>query len=105
MSTAGWIFLVGMRVFDLGGLIVWLVWFFRQREDDDWQGWDDPGDDPPPDQPPSPDPGGSGLRLPLPDADPWPSRVRDHTAARPRRAERRRDPVAVPHEQPVRERL
>jgi hypothetical protein len=99
VSTAGWIFLVGMRVFDLGGMIVWLVWFYRQREDDDWEGWDDPGDDPPPpDKPSPPDPGGSGLRLPLPDAGPWPGRLRDHTATRPQRIERRREPVAVPPE-------
>ena len=26
--------MVGLRVFDVGALIVWLVWFFRLREDD-----------------------------------------------------------------------
>ncbi|MDO8209146.1 hypothetical protein [Conexibacter sp. CPCC 206217] len=102
MTTAGWIFLVGMRVFDVGGLIVWLVWFFRREDEpDDWSGWDDPGDGPPPDRPDSPDPGGSGLRLPLPDAAPWPTRLRDHAAAGPQRAiERRKAPV----ERPQRER-
>lgn len=89
MSTAGWIFLVGMRVIDLGGMIVWLVWFYRRREDEDDWGWDDPGDDPSPDRPAPPDPGGSGLRVPLPDAGPWPSRVRDHTAVRPPRTRER----------------
>lgn len=100
MSTAGWIFLVGMRVFDLGGLIVWLVWFFRQDDSrDDWPEWRDWDGDPPPDRPSQPDPGGSGLRLPLPDADPWPARIRDHTAPRPARTERR-----APAELPARER-
>ena len=27
--------MIGLRVFDVGALIVWLVWFFRLREDDD----------------------------------------------------------------------
>ena len=27
--------MVGFRVFDVGLLIVWLVWFFRLRDDDD----------------------------------------------------------------------
>jgi hypothetical protein len=103
VSTAGWIFLVGMRVFDLGGLIVWLVWFFRQNDEpDDWRGWDDPGNDPPPDKPTPPDPGGSGLRLPLPDAGPWPARLRDHSGPRPQRTQRRPMPVGVPHERPQR---
>ncbi|ADB50320.1 hypothetical protein [Conexibacter woesei] len=91
MSTAGWIFLVGMRVIDLGGMIVWLVWFFRhQDEPDEWGDWDDPGRDPPPDRPSPPDPGDRGDCLPLPDAAPWPVRLRDHTTARPRGTERER---------------
>ena len=35
MTLEGWIFMIGLRVFDVGALIVWLVWFFRLREDDD----------------------------------------------------------------------
>ena len=27
--------MVGLRVFDVGLLLVWLVWFFRLRDDDD----------------------------------------------------------------------
>ncbi len=27
--------MVGLRVFDIGALIVWLIWFFRLRDDDD----------------------------------------------------------------------
>ena len=35
MTLEGWIFMVGLRVFDIGALIVWLIWFFRLRDDDD----------------------------------------------------------------------
>jgi len=62
--------MVGFRVFDVGLLIAWMVWFFRLRDD---------GDDLPPededgggggggqDRPRGPrDGGGGGLRLPLP---------------------------------------
>ena len=38
MSTQGWIFMVGLRVFDLGALVAWLVWFYRLRDDDDGRG-------------------------------------------------------------------
>src|SRR4029079_2248263 len=38
MSTEGWIFMVGFRVLDVGLLVVWLVWFFRLRDDDDSDG-------------------------------------------------------------------
>jgi hypothetical protein len=40
MSTEGWIFMVGFRVFDVGLLVAWLIWFFRLRDD---------GGEPPPD--------------------------------------------------------
>ena len=81
MSTEAWIFMVGLRVFDVGALIVWLVWFFRLRdEDDDEDGGDGPGNDRIPPQEPS-GPGGDGI--PLPDADPWPHRRRDHEGDRP----------------------
>jgi hypothetical protein len=100
VSTAGWIFLVGMRVFDLGGMIVWLVWFSRQRDEpedwEDWRDWDDPVDEP---DPPSPPKGGSGLPLPLPESDPWRGRIRDHTMPKPVRVERRGVPVR--REQPA----
>jgi hypothetical protein len=33
MSTEGWIFMVGFRVFDVGLLVAWLIWFFRLRDD------------------------------------------------------------------------
>ncbi len=93
--------MVGLRVFDVGALIVWLVWFFKLRDDDD----DDPsdgddfrdGDDrepPPPSGPPD-------LELPKPDAGPWPSRRRDHQGdRRPASAPARRP--AVPRRVPAR---
>ncbi|HEX8103799.1 MAG TPA: hypothetical protein VF533_14380, partial [Solirubrobacteraceae bacterium] len=65
MTLQGWIFMVGLRVFDVGGLIIWLVWFFKLRDEDD----DDPGDDfrrdddREPGDPPSPA-GPPGLELP-----------------------------------------
>ena len=87
MTLEGWIFMVGLRVFDVGALIVWMVWFFRLKNDDEddssdgddfrRQGADEPVDPPPSAGPPDP------LELPRPDADPWPSRRRDHGGDRP----------------------
>ena len=106
VTLEGWIFMVGLRVFDVGALIVWLVWFFRLREDDDdgddFRRWD--GDEPDPD----PAPGGpGGLQLPLPDAQPWPTRRRDHTGdAAPKPAHPRRGvPEPVPARAPVKRRV
>ena len=80
--------MVGFRVFDVGLLLLWLVWFFRLRDDD--AGSSDEGDDDdgggPPVHPPGPS-GGGGLGLVLP--------------GRPAR----RSPAARPHasgEAPVR---
>ncbi len=77
VSLEGWIFMVGLRVFDIGALIVWLVWFFKLRDDDSDDGDDfrRGGDAPETPTPPTP---GPGLDLPLPDAKPWPTRRRDH---------------------------
>jgi hypothetical protein len=77
MKLQGWVFLIGLRVFDVGALIVWLVWFFKLRDDDDDEsGGDDfRGDGDPPDPEPS---GPGGFSLPLPNADPWPARRRGH---------------------------
>ena len=86
MSTEGWIFMVGFRVFDVGLLIVWLVWFFRLRDDDDSS--EDEG------------PGGGGLRLPLGPARQGARRIRDH--ARPGRVLRRRGAEPVPRTVPAR---
>ena len=37
--------MVGFRIFDVGLLVVWLVWFFRLRDDDDSADDDGPGTD------------------------------------------------------------
>jgi hypothetical protein len=101
VTLEGWIFMVGLRVFDVGALIVWLVWFFRLRDDDD--DGDDfrhgDGDGPEPEPEPT---GPGGLRLPLPDAEPWPTRRRDHTDDAPRPGVVRRGaPEPTPARAPV----
>jgi hypothetical protein len=66
VTTEGWIFMVGFRVFDVGLLIVWLIWFFRLRDDDDdSQGEDGGGGEGPDPRPGKDGPGGDGIRLPL----------------------------------------
>ena len=58
--------MVGFRVFDVGLLIVWLIWFFRLRDDDDDSHGDDGGGGEGPEPRPGKDgPGGDGIRLPL----------------------------------------
>jgi hypothetical protein len=69
VTTEGWIFMVGFRVFDVGLLIVWLIWFFRLRDDDDDSKGDDGGGGEGPDPRPGKD--GPGARQgPRPDARP-----------------------------------
>jgi hypothetical protein len=97
----GWIFMVGLRVFDIGALIVWLVWFFRLREDgddgDDFRGGSD-GDAPEPEGPRGP----GGLQLPLPDSAPWHARRRDHAGdLKPAAPSRRRAPEPAPARAPM----
>lgn len=98
MSTEGWIFMVGFRVFDVGLLIAWLVWFFRLRDD----GYDPPeeggggggGDSAGPR--PRKGPGGGGLRLP---SGRWPAggwRRRDGHRGPPSRSPRPGRPVPRP---------
>jgi hypothetical protein len=103
MTTQGWIFMVGLRVFDLGALVVWLVWFYRLRDDGDDSGDDKGGGSGPPE--PQPEPGGpiGGLELPKPDAAPWPHRRRDHTGdLTPEPAPARRSPRPEPQRVPTR---
>ena len=58
--------MVGFRVFDVGLLIVWLIWFFRLRDDDDDSRGDDGGGGEGPGPRPGRDgPGGGGIKLPL----------------------------------------
>ena len=58
--------MVGFRVFDVGLLVVWLIWFFRLRDDGDDPPGEDGGGGEGPDPGPGRDgPGGDGIRLPL----------------------------------------
>jgi hypothetical protein len=93
VSTQAWIFLVGLRALDLGALLAWLVWFFRLREEPD-DGDDGGGGGGGPELGPSLPSGGPRDGVPLPDAAPWPVRLRDH-------ASRRRPRTPRPHRHPV----
>jgi hypothetical protein len=100
MTLQGWIFMVGLRVFDVGALVVWLVWFFRLRDDDDD---DEPGDDfrgGGENSPPPTGPGGDGI--PLPDAAPWPRRRRDHAGDRSPATAPARRTLPRPEREPAR---
>ena len=102
MTTEGWIFMVGFRVFDVGLLIVWLIWFFRLRDDeDDSRGDDGGGGGGPPEPRPGGDgPKGGGIRLPT---GRWGAgeRVRDHRPRHPRVRPRGPEPP-VPRPLPAR---
>ncbi len=75
--------MVGLRVFDLGALVVWLVWFYRQKDqDEDGRGEDWRREDDATPEEPKPPTGTGGLELPRPDAVPAPKRRRDHTGDR-----------------------
>jgi hypothetical protein len=74
--------MVGFRVFDVGLLIVWLVWFFRLRDDDDRP--DDDG------------PGGGGLGKPLGKLRQGGWRNRDHRVPQPRLRPRGAEPLVRP---------
>jgi hypothetical protein len=82
--------MVGFRVFDVGLLLVWIIWFVRLRDDD--------GDPPEeggggggetPDPKPKRGPGGGGLLLPL---GRWAAGDRSQLGRRPQRPDRRRGP-------------
>ena len=93
--------MVGFRIFDVGLLVLWLVWFFRMRDDDAGSG-DDGSDDEgggPPVHPPEPS-GGGGLGLLIPGSLRADRRVRDH--ARPARPARRRGGEPLRRPQPAR---
>ncbi len=85
--------MVGFRVFDVGLLIVWLIWFFRLRDDQDdasEEGGGDGGGGSPKPNGPRVGPGPGGLRLPL---GRWPNRSRLRDGHRPARTPLRRRPV------------
>ena len=98
VSTESWIFMVGFRVFDVGLLVVWLIWFFHLR--------DDGGDEPPDEgggggggsrgpERPAGGPGGGGMPLLRPGRVPVGARARDgHRVWRG--AERRPAPARGP---------
>jgi hypothetical protein len=105
MSTEGWIFMVGFRVFDVGLLIAWLIWFFRLREDgpdipDDGEGGGGGGDAPRPR--PRKGPGGGGLRLPT---GRWPAGWRRRDGHKPRRTRHERPGRPLPQPLPARVRF
>ena len=93
--------MVGFRVFDVGLLLLWLVWFFRLRDDD--AGPNDEGDDDngggPPVHPPGPS-GGGGLGLVLPGTLRASRRLRDHNRHQKPRPRRGGQPLRRP--QPAR---
>jgi hypothetical protein len=99
VTTEGWIFMVGFRIFDVGLLIVWLVWFFRLRDDDEGSDDDGPGGG---GHGPAPGkgPGGGGLGKPIGRLSQGGWRSRDH---RPRQhAPRVRGPRPLPAGSPSR---
>jgi len=87
--------MVGFRVFDVGLLIVWLVWFFRLRDDgsdppdDEGGGWDGGSE-----TDPRPAPGGGGTGLPTGRVGPGRRRVREGYRTPPTRLPRRGVPPA-----------
>ncbi len=99
VTTEGWIFMVGFRIFDVGLLIVWLVWFFRLRDDDDSTDDDGPGGG---GHGPEPGrgPGGGGLGRPLGRLQQGGWRNRGHGG--PRRTGRSRGPERSPVPSPSR---
>ena len=102
MTTEGWIFMVGFRVFDVGLLIVWLIWFFRLRDDGDEPPGDDGGGggEGPGRGPRRDGPGGGGLMVPLGRFSPG-RRVRDH-GGRSSRGRRRGAEPLTPRPLPAR---
>lgn len=77
--------MVGFRVFDVGLLVVWLVWFFRLRDEggDPPEDRDDDGRGGGPRLDPGGPGGGGGLGLLLPGTLGSRRRFRDHGRARP----------------------
>ena len=95
--------MVGFRVFDVGLLVLWLVWFFRLRDSDDDQPEDEGGGGgsaKDPDKPRGPG-GGGGLRFPLGRVPIGNDRARDGHRP-PRTHQRRRHAPPVPSPLPAR---
>lgn len=101
MTTEGWIFMIGFRVIDVGALIVFLVWFFRQRFDAD----DPPEDDGPGGGGPGPDPDsgpGGGFIVPLDRIQAGQRRLRSHVRRAGRVRHRGGEPMPRPRPTRVR---
>lgn len=93
--------MIGLRVLDVGLLIVWLVWFFRLRDDDDPsddEGGGGGGPEPGPGPMPGPD-GGLGRSRDIARR-PADYRLRDHRPARG--TGRRRGAEPLPRPSPLR---
>jgi len=90
--------MVGFRVFDVGLLVAWLIWFFRLRDDDDSSGEDGGGGEGPGPRPEDGGgPGGDGIRLPLGRWTPGRGRDRSHTTpGTPQRRRGSESPVPRP---------
>ncbi len=91
--------MVGLRIFDVGLLIIWLVWFFRLRDDDE-PPEDDGGGGGGPRPPGDPPDGGGGLLKPLGQARQSRRRLRGHDS--PSRPTRRRGAEEMPRPVPTR---
>ncbi|HYI79378.1 MAG TPA: hypothetical protein VEW67_00775 [Thermoleophilaceae bacterium] len=103
MSTEGWIFMVGFRVFDVGLLVAWLIWFFHLRDDggaeppEEGGGGGGGGDSRKPG--PRRGPGGGGIRLPT---GPWTAGWRRRDGHRPVTRRRGRPGRSIPQPLPAR---
>jgi hypothetical protein len=104
MTTEGWIFMVGFRVFDVGLLVLWMIWFFRLRDDGDDPPGEDGGGGGGPDPAPASGPDGGGLGAPLGRIRSGGPRIRNHGPLR-RRPRTRGDESPVPGPLPARVRL
>jgi hypothetical protein len=102
VTTEGWIFMVGFRIFDVGLLIVWLVWFFRLRDDDDQSDEDGPGGGGS-DSGPRKGPGGGGLGRRIGGVDQGRWRARDNHQPRHRMPRRGREAFPAPTPSRVRQ--
>ena len=92
--------MVGLRVLDVGLLVIWLVWFFRLRNDDDSPEDEGGGGGGGPQIGPGPESGGGGLGAPREVVRQAAYRLRGH---RPGRSQQRRRGIeTVPRPMPVR---
>ena len=96
--------MIGFRVFDVGLLVIWLIWFFRLRSDDDDPPEDEGGGGGGPGPADDSGPGGGG-GMPLPGENATRRWRRTRDGHRPRRPLPRRGVEPIPHPAPARVRL